>query len=82
MILVGIAVGLVALLVISSVMNGLQTAQIDQLRNLESFDLIVRSKSLTKDDISRLDSVEIAFSFLETNVLLVDKTSGEAPAPA
>ena len=78
MILVGIAVGLVALLVISSVMNGLQTAQIDQLRNLESFDLIVRSEKLTKDDISRLDAVETAFDFLETNVLLVDKTSGQS----
>ena len=78
MILVGIAVGLVALLVISSVMNGLQTAQIDQLRNLESFDLIVRSEKLTKDDISRLYAVETAFDFLETNVLLVDKTSGQS----
>lgn len=78
MILVGIAVGLVALLVISSVMNGLQTAQIDQLRNLESFDLIINSDDLTKEDISRLDGVDIAFSFLETNVLLVDKTSGES----
>ena len=78
MILVGIAVGLVALLVISSVMNGLQTAQIDQLRNLESFDLIVSSDRLTKDEISGLDSVESAFGFLETNVLVVDKTSGES----
>ena len=78
MILIGIAVGLVALLVISSVMNGLQTAQIDQLRNLESFDLIVKSGTLTKDDISKLDAVETAFSFLETNVLVVDKTSGES----
>ena len=78
MILVGIALGLVALLVISSVMNGLQTAQIDQLRNLESFDLIVRSESLTKDDIAAIDAVDTAFSFLETNVLLVDKSSGES----
>lgn len=78
MILVGIAVGLVALLVISSVMNGLQTAQIDQLRNLESFDLIIKSESLTKEDISKIDAVETAFNFLETNVLLVDKTSGES----
>lgn len=78
MILIGIAVGLVALLVISSVMNGLQTAQIDQLRNLESFDLIIRSDKLSKDDISKLDAVETAFNFLETNVLVVDKTSGES----
>ena len=78
MILIGIAVGLVALLVISSVMNGLQTAQIDQLRNLESFDLIIRSDKLSKDDISKLDAVETAFNYLETNVLVVDKTSGES----
>ena len=78
MILIGIAVGLVALLVISSVMNGLQTAQIDQLRNLESFDLIVSSQKLTKESISALDGVETAFNFLETNILVVDKTSGES----
>lgn len=78
MILIGIAVGLVALLVISSVMNGLQTAQIDQLRNLESFDLIVSSQKLTKENISALDGVETAFNFLETNILVVDKTSGES----
>ena len=76
MILVGIAVGLVALLVISSVMNGLQTAQMDQLRNLESFDLIITSDKLGKEDIASLDGVDMAFSFLETNVLVVDKTSG------
>ena len=78
MILVGIAVGLVALLVISSVMNGLQTAQIDQLRNLESFDIIVRGTKLTKEAVSELDGVETAFNFLETNILVVDKTSGES----
>ena len=78
MILVGIAVGLVALLVISSVMNGLQTAQIDQLRNLESFDIIVSNTKLTKEDISILDGVETAFNFLETNILVVDKSSGES----
>ncbi|MBR1582760.1 MAG: ABC transporter permease [Spirochaetales bacterium] len=76
MILVGIAVGLVALLVISSVMNGLQTAQMDQLRNLESFDLIVKSDKLDGEELSGIPGVDMAFGFLETNVLVVDKTSG------
>lgn len=75
MIMVGIAVGLVALLVISAVMNGLQNAQMDQLRNLESFDLIVSSASLTPEQIDGIDGVEYSFRFLETNVLIVDKSS-------
>ena len=75
MIMVGIAVGLVALLVISAVMNGLQNAQMDQLRNLESFDLIVDSDTLTPGRIGEIDGVDLAFRFLETNVLIVDKTS-------
>ena len=75
MIMVGIAVGLVALLVISAVMNGLQNAQMDQLRNLESFDLIVSSDTLTPEQLDALDGVEFSFRFLETNVLIVDKSS-------
>ena len=75
MILVGIAIGLIALLVISAVMNGLQNAQMDQLRNLESFDLIVRSDSLNAEDIRSLSGVNQAFRFIETNALIVDETS-------
>lgn len=75
MILVGIAIGLIALLVISAVMNGLQNAQMDQLRNLESFDLIVRSESLKTEDIRSLNGVDQAFRFIETNALIVDETS-------
>ncbi len=78
MILVGIAVGLIALLVISAVMNGLQNAQLDQLRNLESFDIIVFSDTISKEDIAGLDGVDLAFNFLESNILIVDKTSGNS----
>ena len=75
MILVGIAIGLIALLVISAVMNGLQNAQMDQLKNLESFDLIVRSDSLNAEDIRSLSGVDQAFRLIETNALIVDETS-------
>ena len=78
MILIGIAVGLIALLVISAVMNGLQNAQLDQLRNLESFDLIVTSDRLESSDINDIAGVDIAFNFMETNALVVDKTSGNS----
>ena len=75
MILVGIAIGLIALLVISAVMNGLQNAQMDQLRNLESFDLIVVSDALEPDEIKAVNGVGEAFRFIETNALIIDETS-------
>ena len=75
MILVGIAIGLIALLVISAVMNGLQNAQMDQLRNLESFDLIIKSDTLQSEHVRYIYGVDDAFRFLETNALLVDETS-------
>jgi len=75
MILVGIAIGLIALLVISAVMNGLQNAQMDQLRNLESFDLIIVSDALGPDEIKSVNGVGEAFRFIETNALIIDETS-------
>lgn len=75
MILVGIAIGLIALLVISAVMNGLQNAQMDQLKNLESFDLIVVSDVLDPDEIESVNGVGEAFRFIETNALIIDETS-------
>jgi len=75
MILVGIAIGLIALLVISAVMNGLQNAQMDQLKNLESFDLIVVSDVLDPDEIESVNDVGEAFRFIETNALIIDETS-------
>lgn len=78
MIMLGLAIGLVALLVISAVMNGLQDAQLKQLRNIESFDLIVKSQSLSLDDIKSIEGVDDAFFMLQSNVLVVDKTTNKS----
>ncbi len=59
-------------------MNGLQTAQLDNLRNLESFDVIVEGNDLDFDTISSLDDVDFAFEYIETYALIVDKTSGKS----
>ena len=76
-IIIGLALGLMALLVISSIMNGLQTAQLDQLRAIESFDLIVQNVSSDAlQNLQNLEEVDSAFNFIETSALLVDKTSG------
>ena len=69
-IVLGIALGLAALLVISSVMNGLQTAQLDQLRALESFDVSVEPSSgndglsLGLDDVSGIPGIDFAFEYI------------------
>lgn len=77
-IMLGIAAGLIALLVVSAVMNGLQTAQLDQLRNLESFDIIVKDSAVSAEELQSIDGVDKAFSFLETSALVVDKSSGKS----
>lgn len=78
-IIIGLALGLMALLVISSIMNGLQTAQLDQLRAIESFDLIVENIDPSElDEIKNIEGVDKAFNFIQTSALLVDKTSGKS----
>ncbi len=75
-IIIGIALGLMALLVIAAIMNGLQTAQLDQLRAIESFDLIIEGNNLDLETIQNLNGVDSAFEYIETSALIVDKTSG------
>lgn len=75
-IIIGIALGLMALLVIAAIMNGLQTAQLDQLRAIESFDLIIEGNDLDLETIQNLNGVDSAFEYIETSALIVDKTSG------
>ena len=75
-IILGIALSLMALLVISAIMNGLQTAQLDQLRAIESFDLIIEGRDIDLEKIQNLEGVDSAFEFIETNALIVNKTSG------
>ncbi len=77
-IIIGIALGLAALIIISSIMNGLQTAQLDSLRNLESFDVIIEGENLDFDTISSLEDIDFAFEYIETYALIVDKTSGKS----
>lgn len=77
-IIIGIALGLMALLVISSIMNGLQTAQLDQLRAIESFDLIIEGENLDLETIKNIKGVDSAYEFIETNALIVNKSSGES----
>ena len=51
LIIIGLALGLAAFIVISGIMNSLQSFQIDGLKNIQSFDINVKSAVLTPEDI-------------------------------
>lgn len=75
MITLGIAAGIIAMIMVSSIMNGLQGAQIDRLRNLESYDIILENTILTPKQLEDISGVDKAFVFGETAVLITDKSS-------
>lgn len=68
-IILGIAVSLAALLIISSVVNGLQTQQLDKMRNVESFDIIVKGK-IDSEKLTNLDLVSAIYKFADDIVLI------------
>lgn len=75
MITLGIAAGIIAMIMVSSIMNGLQGAQIDRLRNLESYDIVLENTVLTPGQLEQIAGVDKAFVYGETAVLITDKDS-------
>lgn len=75
MITLGIAAGITAMIMVSSIMNGLQGAQIDRLRNLESYDMVLEKTSLSPEQLEKISGVDKAFVYGETAVLITDKDS-------
>ncbi len=74
----GIAAGIFAMFVIMSLMNGLQSKQIDSLRAVESFDIMIKNTKLSASDIENLDSSSFVFEFAETPVLINNLSSSES----
>lgn len=72
----GIALSILAVIVVTSVMNGLQTFQLERLKNIESFDLIVNDTTLTEEKLKEIKGVEDSFEFIETSILLTNKEKG------
>ena len=66
----GIGAGIFAMFLIMSIMNGLQSKQIDTLRAVESFDIMVMNTQLKPEDIESIPGVDGVFEFAETPVLL------------
>ena len=66
----GIGAGIFAMFLIMSIMNGLQSKQIDTLRAVESFDIMVMNTRLKPEDIESIPGVDGVFEFAETPVLL------------
>lgn len=74
----GIGAGIFAMFLIMSIMNGLQSKQIDTLRSVESFDIMVMSTSLNAEDIESISGVDSVFEFAETPVLINNLSTGKS----
>jgi len=78
MIIVGIALGFTAFIIVIGLMNSLQTGQLESLRGIESFDIIVDNSEIDINEIKEMDGVETAFFFYETPAIAVNTTSGQS----
>ncbi|MFA7107888.1 MAG: FtsX-like permease family protein [Sphaerochaetaceae bacterium] len=79
MIIIGIALGFTAFIIVIGLMNSLQKGQLDSLKALESFDIIV--EDATQADINQIkdiEGVETAFYFYETPAIAVNISSGQS----
>lgn len=74
----GIAAGIFAMFVIMSIMNGLQSKQIDTLRAVESFDIMIKNTKLSASDIKNLENNISVFEFAETPVLINNLSTSES----
>lgn len=77
-IIVGVCVSFVAMLILSSVMNGLQSSQLDRLRNLDSFDIVLQNTELSLEEIENMPNVQGAYYFIDTNVLISNLATGQS----
>lgn len=65
LIILGIAAGMAALIIIIGIMNSLQDSQLSRIRDVESFDVTLTDTILTPDEIMKFDGVELAFEYLD-----------------
>jgi len=78
MIIIGIALGFTAFIIVIGLMNSLQQSQLDSLKALESFDIIVDNSEIDINTIQEMEGVETAFFFYETPAIAVNLSSGES----
>lgn len=76
--IIGIALSIMAVIVVSSVMNGLQDDQLDSLRQIESYDLIIENTSLLPENLKNINGVDFAFKYYDTAVLINNKSNGQS----
>lgn len=75
---VGIAVGLIALIIISSTVNALQTYQLSKIRNVESFDITVKNIDESDFDLlSQVNNIDGIYKYSESFVLIENPDTGD-----
>jgi len=83
-IMVGIAIGMTAIITILALMNSLQSELLDQVRSVESFHMQVTINPTDFEDgdyrsialqLQELEQIEAVFPFIDTQVLVQDNSS-------
>ena len=78
MIIIGIALGFTALVIVMGLMNSLQDSQLSSLKALQSFDLIYEDKTADINQIKALKGVESAFYFYESPAIAVNTETSDS----
>ena len=78
MIIIGIALGFSAFIIVIGLMNSLQKGQLDILRGVESFDIIVDNSEVDINEIREMEGVDTAFFYYETPAIAINLDSGQS----
>lgn len=77
MIFISVVISIVAIITASAIMNSLQKTQLDTIRNIESFDLIIEDTSLDKDKIKALTGCDV-YAFDDISCIVQNLNSDKA----
>jgi len=78
LIILGIAIGMAALIIIIGIMNSLQNSQISKLRDVETFDIRITGSSLDTSVLDAIPGVDLAFSYLDVQALAMNTATGRS----
>ncbi|MFA5569842.1 MAG: ABC transporter permease [Sphaerochaetaceae bacterium] len=80
-IVIGIAIGLLALLTLLSVMNALQYEQLDHIRSIDSFHIQLKTNLQThqvKEHLKEIQAIEHMYQFVDTQSIVSQKGSSQS----
>lgn len=75
-VIIGIAIGLAALIVVIGIMNSLQSSMLAHIRDTDSFDITIRGDAIEMDSIAAIDGVGLAFNYIDASAMIMNSRTG------